>query len=99
MTQYSHRELAPPPVAAEDPEARELLRVWAPPGAGPQVVLRPTWSDPAAWGLLLVDIAKHAALAYGREGQDSDAVLDRIWEYLDAERARPTDEPEDITDE
>lgn len=98
MSHHKDRELDPPPIADENPESREFLRIWAPPGAGPQMTLLPTWKDPAAWGLLLVDIARHAALAYAREGQDPDAVLQRIWEYCDAERSAPTDDPEDFTD-
>ena len=45
-------ELDPPPQAREDPEALEILRVWAVPGQEQQVTLRPVWKDlvPAAEG-------------------------------------------------
>jgi hypothetical protein len=44
------------------------------------------------WGLLLVDIARHAARAYAREANYSeDEALNRIVEMFEAEIARPTD--------
>lgn len=86
-----------PPIAAEI-EAIEVLRVWAAPGRSQQLTLRTTWKDPGAWGLLLVDIARHAARAYEREGRDPQDVLRRIRELCDAEWSDATDEPEDLTD-
>ena len=59
--------------------------------------LRTTWKDAGAWGLLLVDVARHAAQAYANEGEDPKVVLIRIRELFDAEWSAPTDEPEDIT--
>jgi len=93
-------ELDPPPQAREDPEALEILRVWAVPGQEQQVTLRPVWNDPGAWGLMLVDIARHAANAYTREGVIThDEVLARIRKLFDAEWARPTDTAHDISDQ
>jgi len=92
------RELELPPIATDDPGAIEILRMWAASGTCQQVVLRAVWGDPAAWGLALVDIARHAAKAYGREGRDPVEVLRRIREFFDAEWDNPTEEPEDITD-
>ncbi len=44
------------------------------------------------WGLLLVDIARHAARAYAREsGYTEDEALQRILDMFEAEIARPTD--------
>ena len=44
------------------------------------------------WGLLLVDIARHAARAYAREsGYTEDEALTRILDMFEAEVARPTD--------
>lgn len=57
------------------------------------------WKDAGAWGLLLVDIARHAALAYAKEGGDSRLILKRIRELFEAEWANPTDKPQDITDQ
>jgi hypothetical protein len=80
------------------PNATEVLRVWSAPSCNQQFVLRTSWEDPGAWGLLLVDIARHAAQAYAREGQDPGQVLDRIRALFDAEWNSPTSPAEDMTD-
>jgi hypothetical protein len=82
--------LEPPPIAADE-NAVEVLRVWAAPGSAQQYAICTTWKDPGAWGLLLVDVARHAAQAYGNEGQDPSTALARIRELFDAEWAAPTD--------
>lgn len=87
----NENSLAVPPVANEDCEAVEVLRVWASPGKPQQLTLRTTWKDPGAWGLLLVDVANHAALAYEAEGRDPKEVIARIRELWDAEWTHPTD--------
>jgi uncharacterized protein DUF5076 len=89
--------LQPPPIADNDPQALEVLRVWAAPGNPQQLTLRTTWKDAGAWGLMLVDIARHASKAYANEGQDPKAVLKRIRHLFDAEWEKPTDEAKDIT--
>jgi hypothetical protein len=44
------------------------------------------------WGLLLVDIARHAARAYARESAMSEEeALAQILDMFEAEIARPTD--------
>ena len=85
--------LEPPPIAASDPKAVEVLRVWAAPGEAQQVTLNPIWKDAGAWGLLLVDVARHAAEAYAQEGLYRVATLARIKELFDAEWSDPTDVP------
>lgn len=89
----SSQELQPPPIAASNPQAIEILRVWAAPGSPQQVALRTAWKDPAAWGLLLVDLARHVARAYEQEGLLQAATLARIREGFDAEWSSPTDRP------
>ena len=89
--------LAVPPVAEANPAAVEVLRVWAAPGSPQQLTLRTTWNDPGAWGLLLVDVARHAAQAYEAEGRDRDEVLTRIRELWESEWSGPTDDSLDIT--
>ena len=93
----NENSLAVPPVANENRDAVEVLRVWAAPGNPQQLTLRTTWKDPGAWGLLLVDVAHHAAQAYKAEGRDPKEVLVRIRELWDAEWARPTDSALNIT--
>jgi len=89
-------ELDPPPLAIE-PEAVEILRVWTAQEGGQEVVLSTRWTDPGAWGLVLVDIAQHAANAYARNGMRREEVLSRIRELFDAEWDSPTDDPREIT--
>lgn len=91
-------ELDPPPIASENPEAIEILRVWAAPGSPQQLTLKTAWKDPGTWGILLVDLAKHAAKAYDREGNVPGEALNKIREAFDTEWSAPTDEPLDITD-
>lgn len=91
------RALSAPPIATSDREAVEVLRVWAVVDGPTQVTLRTNWDDPAHWGVLLVDIARHAALAYAREGQDPMEALERIQRLWSAETVSPTGSPEDIT--
>ena len=91
-----NRELKPPPVASQNEESVEVLRVWAAPGRAQEVVLKPTWEDAGAWGLMLADIARHAANAYEADGYDRAEVLARIRQLFDAEFADPSDEPVQI---
>ena len=87
------RELDPPPVAMQNPDSVEVLLVWAASGQAQEVVLKTNWKDAGAWGLMLADIARHAANAYENEGYDRTEVLARIRQLFDAEFADPTDEP------
>lgn len=80
------RELLIPPKATEAIEAYEIIRIWLT-KAGPQLsLLAETWDDPAAWGILLVDVARHVANARaGGNGAEGAKVLRRIREGFDAE--------------
>ena len=50
------------------------------------------FEEPDMWGLLLVDVARHASRAYARESAYSeDEALRRIIDMFEAEIARPTD--------
>ncbi len=82
------RALDPPPNASR-PQAIEVLRVWAVPGEAQQLVLRTTWKDAGVWGLLLADVARHAAKAYASEGDDEAAAFERISGIIQAELAKP----------
>ena len=92
----NENQLQPPPIAESEPQAVEVLRVWAAPESA-TTTLRTTWKDAGAWGLMLVDIARHASKAYANEGQDPKAVLKRIRDLFDAEWEKATDEAKDIT--
>lgn len=96
---HTPAELDLPPMAAENRKAVEILRVWAAPGAPQQLTLRTCWKDPAAWGLLLADVARHAVAAYRRDGHDPQDVLRRIRQLFEAELSSPTSTADDLSDE
>ena len=80
----------PPDVIGRD-EATEVLRAFVVDG-GLSIAFQRAFEEPDMWGLLLVDIARHAARAYSRESEyTEDEALSRIVEMFEAEIARPTD--------
>jgi Domain of unknown function (DUF5076) len=80
----------PPDVIGRD-EATEVLRAFVVDG-GLSIAFQRAFEEPDMWGLLLVDIARHAARAYSRESSyTEDEALSRIVEMFEAEIARPTD--------
>jgi hypothetical protein len=91
----SHKnELPIPGRASNDPEGRELARVWAAGGAQHVALATGLWSDPGNWGIVLADLARHLARSYELAGTlDQTTALKRIREVLDAEWSHPTDEP------
>lgn len=81
-----------PPEAASDVAARELLRVWAASGQQHVSIAADAWEDPAAWGIMLVDLLKHVARAYEANSEISYAsAVQRIKQGFDAEWEEPTD--------
>jgi uncharacterized protein DUF5076 len=87
-------ELVIPGAAEHDPNAFELLRVWVA-NQGQHVSLRTgVWKDPAAWGIMLADLARHVANSYHDDAAlDQFQTLDRIKAGLYAELGSPTDAP------
>ncbi|WP_082550946.1 DUF5076 domain-containing protein [Pseudorhodoferax sp. Leaf265] len=84
-------QLAVPTAALNATEAAELARIWI--SDGNQVVtLSPRmWNDPSAWGLMLVDLAKHVAAAYeSNSGLNPEETLAKIKTAFDAEWSHPT---------
>ena len=80
----------PPDVMGRD-DAIEVLRAFVVDG-GLSIAFTRAFEEPDMWGLLLVDIARHAARAYARESACSeDEALTRIIDMFEAEIARPTD--------
>lgn len=87
-------ELPVPPAAKLDSRSRELARVWAANGEQHVSLEIGLWPDPAAWGLLLVDLARHVANAYEQaRGDDRAEVLARLREAFEVEWESPTDDP------
>jgi uncharacterized protein DUF5076 len=85
-------ELPIPPPALKDAKSRELVRVWAASGKQHISLATGLWDDPATWGIMLVDLARHLARAYKQtHGMDHDRTLARIRGAIDAEWAEDTD--------
>jgi hypothetical protein len=88
------KELPIPAACVEAKSAIELVRVWAADGAQHVSLATGLWPDPAAWGILLVDLARHVARAYeATSGAPSAASLARIREAFDVEWRSSTDTP------
>jgi hypothetical protein len=80
----------PPDVMGRD-DATEVLRAFVVDG-GLSIAFTRAFEEPDMWGLLLVDVARHASRAYARESAYSeDEALRRILDMFEAEIARPTD--------
>src|SRR6201982_1198493 len=80
----------PPDVIGRD-DATEVLRAFIVDG-GLSIAFTRAFEEPDMWGLLLVDLARHAARAYARESAfTEDEALTRIVDMFEAEIARPTD--------
>ena len=72
-------------------DAVEVLRAFVVDG-GLSIAFQRAFEEPDMWGLMLVDIARHAARAYSRESEyTEDEALARIVEMFNAEVASPTD--------
>lgn len=90
MADTTFQELAVPPDALERGGV-EIVRASIVDG-GVSVALRRSFEEPFTWGILLVDLARHAARIYALEtGMSEDEALAGIREGLEAELSRPTD--------
>ncbi len=81
--------LAVPPDALQK-GGHEVLRAAIVDG-GVSVALRRSFDEPFTWGILLVDLARHAARIYALETDMSeDEALAAIRDAMEAELDRPT---------
>ena len=88
------KELPIPEIVKKQAPSVELIRVWHTGNSNYFCVSPNLFKDPAAWGLLLVDLANHIANAYEQSsGEDAKEVKKRIKQGLDAEWSSPTDYP------
>ena len=81
------KQLAIPAAAAKDPAAFELLRVWVA-RQSQQITLRPgIWQDPAAWGVMLADLARNIVTVHAEADPelDTEAFLAAVLEGFDTE--------------
>ena len=80
----------PPDVMGRD-DATEVLRAFVVDG-GLSIAFQRAFEEPDMWGLVLVDVARHAARAYARESAyTEEEALARIVDMFEAETERPTD--------
>ena len=83
-------ELEPPPDATEQ-GGHEVLRCFVVDG-GLSVALRRSFDEVGTWGVLLADLARHAARIYARETEMSeDEALAAIHAMFEAEWLRPSE--------
>ena len=72
----------------------DIARVWAADGELHVSLTAEVWEDPAAWGIMLVDLARQVAEAYERSrGITEQEALARLREGFDDEWGNLTDEP------
>ena len=80
-----------PPDVVDRDDATEVLRAFVL-DRGLSIAFTRAFEEPDVWGLLLVDVARHAARAYARESDyTEDEALRRIVDMFEAEIDRPTD--------
>ncbi|HUI76218.1 MAG TPA: DUF5076 domain-containing protein [Candidatus Acidoferrum sp.] len=90
----SSKQLQIPDAALRDDKADEIARVWVAGKAQHVSLLVLNWQDPAAWGIVLADLARHLVNAYEQEEQlDRGETLERIRRSFNAELDSPTDSP------
>lgn len=79
-------ELPIPGLASSHSDSVEVIRVWIAQGGQHFTLRLDLWEDPAAWGLLLADIARNVAVA-STKGVEADqaAALQRIKLAFDVE--------------
>jgi hypothetical protein len=81
------KQLAIPKVAAAEAASFELLRVWVAKQAQ-QITLRAgIWQDPAAWGVMLADLARNIVTVHAEQDEqlDTEAFLAALLEGFDTE--------------
>jgi hypothetical protein len=90
MSQSSLEQLDPPPDAREK-GGHEVLRCFVVDN-GLSISMRRSFDDVGTWGVLLADLARHAAHIYAIETDVSeDEALAAIKAMFEAEWSRPAD--------
>lgn len=79
-----------PPDVIDRDDATEVLRAFVLDG-GLSIAFMRAFEEPAMWGLLLAEIARHAARAYASESDyDEEQALGHIIDRLKSELDQPT---------
>ena len=81
-----------PAAAIKDPRSLEVLRVWIANGEQHVALQFGMWEEPAAWGLLLADLARHIAGAHAQhdDGVDEENFLEEVRAGFEAEMDFPS---------
>ena len=80
----------PAPQFPSGTDAHEVLRAWVADG-GLTVSVRRSFDDPAVWGILLADVARHVSRIYAEEdGTSEEEALSKVVETLTSELMEPT---------
>ena len=93
LTMSQKNALPIPAAASRDPRSLEVLRVWIANGEQHVALAFGMWEEPAAWGMLLADLARHIAEAHAQQDDtiDPEDFLEQIRAGLEAELDGPTD--------
>jgi hypothetical protein len=92
MANHSN-QLGIPPGPADDAQAFELARVWSSQGHQYYVLhVEPFRDQPAVWGLMALDLMKHAARAYEQlDGRSREDAYREMLFGIMAEMQNPTE--------
>jgi hypothetical protein len=83
-----------PPRPQPGASSVDIARVWATEGELHVALTADVWEDPAAWGIMLVDLARQVAEAYERSrGITQSEALARLREGFDDEWGNLTQDP------
>lgn len=86
MSEEQGGELKVPCNRKVETDAFEVVRVWLTKERIEFSLKCDAWDDPAAWGLLLVDLARHVANGRAQSSAKSvEVILSRIKEGFDVE--------------
>ena len=97
----AEKQLAIPAVALKDAASFELIRVWVA-QQSQQISLRPgVWQDPAAWGVMLADLARNIVQVHVENDEELDgaAFIAALLEGFDTEIETVLNEFEDREEE
>jgi hypothetical protein len=91
----ARNELSIPEKVRGDRSAAELIRAWVTASGDVHVTIKTdVWRDPAAYGIVLADLARHIANGFHQsQGKDVAEALRRVVEGFSAEIGSPTDTP------
>lgn len=80
-----------PPDIAEDPTATQRAAIWSAQGREYYLIRRGAFAEHAAWGMIAVDLMRHAARAHEAKGRSAGEVYQEILAGFMAELKNPTD--------